>query len=267
MSKLTCPIVRDLLPLYIDQVTSAETTQAVEEHLAACPACHRERDALQGDLPTPPPQETDTARQFGTMMRRIKRKQAWKASLAVLLVVVVVVGGLFLLFGHPLLVIDNEGAKIHRLYPYEDSRGNKRFFVLYERPLFLGCDELAASVKQEGGKDILQLNMKRGLFSRPAREHLEWNESVVLPDWADIAEVRLGDEVLWTKEGSGGDPVPDYVYTYDEVGSSQRLLSWSVELDGEENYSDCPAPFVQAIYRDGSQIIWDLDGNVLQETP
>ena len=35
MSKLTCPIVRDLLPLYIDQVVSPETAQAVCQALGA----------------------------------------------------------------------------------------------------------------------------------------------------------------------------------------------------------------------------------------
>ena len=267
MSKLDCPVVRDLLPLYIDRVTSPETNQAVEDHLAGCPACRRERDALGADLPEPTPQESATTQQFGTMVRRMKRKEAWKAALSVLLVFAVISGGLFVIFGFPPQVTDNEGAKIHRVYPYENSQGEKRFFVVYERPLYLGGNGLDSSVKQEDGKDILQLNMKRDLFSGPARDHSEWNENICIPEWTDITEVRLGDEVLWTKEANGGDPVPDYVYAYEEFGSIGTIQSWTVELDGKENHTDYPAPFIWAVYKDGHQIVWDLDGNVLRETP
>jgi len=40
--KLTCEVIRDLLPLYYDGVASAESKQAVEEHLAECGACRVE---------------------------------------------------------------------------------------------------------------------------------------------------------------------------------------------------------------------------------
>ena len=115
MSKLDCPIVRDLLPLYIDQVTSPETNQAVEDHLAGCPACRRERDALGADLPEPPLQESATTQQFGTMVRRMKRKETWKAALSVLLVFAVIAGGLFAIFGLPLQVTDNEDVEFYRV--------------------------------------------------------------------------------------------------------------------------------------------------------
>lgn len=265
MSKLDCPIVRDLLPLYIDQVTSPETTQAVEDHLAACPACRRERDGLQGDLPEPPPQETATAQQFGTMMRRIKRKEAWKAALSVLLVFAAIAGGLFVIFGLPLQVTDNEDVEFYRVYPYENSDGKKMFFLVYSSPLI--SSGLESSVKQEDGKDILQLNMKRDLFGEGSQYRWEWSYGTSVPEWADITEVRLGDEVIWTKEANGGDPVPDYVYAYEEFGSIGTIQSWTVELDGKENHTDYPAPFIWAVYKNGSQIVWDLDGNVLRETP
>lgn len=268
MSKLDCPIVRDLLPLYIDQVTSPETNQAVEDHLAGCPACRRERDALGADLPEPPPQESATTQQFGTMVRRMKRKETWKAALSVLLVFAVIAGGLFVIFGSALQVSDNEGAKIHRIYSYENSQGEKRFFVVYKRPLYRGGNGLDSSVKQEDGKDILLLNMKRAPFRKPIQDYSdEGAENIWIPEWADITEVRLGDEVIWTKEANGSDPIPGYVYAYEGFYSDGIIQTWSVELDNEENYTDCPAPFIWAVYKDGHQIVWDLDGNVLRETP
>ena len=39
-----CEVVRDLLPIYADHGTSAETSKLIAEHLEACPAC---RDYLR----------------------------------------------------------------------------------------------------------------------------------------------------------------------------------------------------------------------------
>lgn len=40
--KHNCEIVRDLLPLYAEQIASPASTALVEEHLAECPACRAE---------------------------------------------------------------------------------------------------------------------------------------------------------------------------------------------------------------------------------
>lgn len=45
--KNECSIVRDLLPLYVEQMVSAETGAFVEEHLAGCEACRKECDGLK----------------------------------------------------------------------------------------------------------------------------------------------------------------------------------------------------------------------------
>ena len=44
MSKIPCEIIRDLLPSYIDGLTSHVTNKAIEEHMKDCSACE---EALQ----------------------------------------------------------------------------------------------------------------------------------------------------------------------------------------------------------------------------
>ena len=39
MKKISCNIIRDILPLYLDDVVSDETKQMVEEHLQSCASC------------------------------------------------------------------------------------------------------------------------------------------------------------------------------------------------------------------------------------
>ena len=38
---MNCNIIKDLLPSYIDEICSEDTTKAVEEHIAHCEACQR----------------------------------------------------------------------------------------------------------------------------------------------------------------------------------------------------------------------------------
>ena len=45
-NELTCAVVRDLLPSYVEGLTSEETNQAVESHRSGCPDCAARRDAM-----------------------------------------------------------------------------------------------------------------------------------------------------------------------------------------------------------------------------
>ena len=39
--KITCNIIEDLLPLYVDDMVSEDSRKLVEEHLKECPACRK----------------------------------------------------------------------------------------------------------------------------------------------------------------------------------------------------------------------------------
>ena len=45
--KTECSVVRDLLPLYVEDMVSPETAQYVKSHLAECSACQAELESLE----------------------------------------------------------------------------------------------------------------------------------------------------------------------------------------------------------------------------
>ena len=45
--KITCNIIEDLLPLYVDDMVSEDSRQLVEEHLKTCPACRKMQEEMQ----------------------------------------------------------------------------------------------------------------------------------------------------------------------------------------------------------------------------
>ncbi|HOR86325.1 MAG TPA: DUF3955 domain-containing protein [Bacillota bacterium] len=51
--RLSCEVIRDLLPLYYDKVCSKESSSLIEEHLAECPQCVDELQKLKMDFENP----------------------------------------------------------------------------------------------------------------------------------------------------------------------------------------------------------------------
>ena len=57
--KHNCEIVRDLLPLYAEQIASPASTALVEEHLAECPACRAELQRMEKPVTVQPEPQAD----------------------------------------------------------------------------------------------------------------------------------------------------------------------------------------------------------------
>lgn len=51
MHKIACDVIKDLLPLYVDNVCSEKTKDFIEEHLAVCEECQKYYEALQENIP------------------------------------------------------------------------------------------------------------------------------------------------------------------------------------------------------------------------
>lgn len=51
MSKISCDVIRDLLPLYKDHVCSEKSMDLVEEHLPECEDCRKYLEAMDEELP------------------------------------------------------------------------------------------------------------------------------------------------------------------------------------------------------------------------
>ena len=76
--KTECSIVRDLLPLYVEDMVSAETAQYMREHLQTCAECKSELANLKEgtllDTVEKNITQTDTEKPFKRMMQRMNRQ-------------------------------------------------------------------------------------------------------------------------------------------------------------------------------------------------
>ena len=84
--KLNCEIIRDLLPSYIDGLTSQESNRLVEEHLESCAECREYLKEMQADLSSEASVEKNkkAIRPFRKLNRRVKMSVEASGSIATL---------------------------------------------------------------------------------------------------------------------------------------------------------------------------------------
>lgn len=82
---LTCGVVRDLLPSYVEGLTSPESNTAVERHLSECPDCAQLRAALAGAPEQAAPEDTKEVDYLKKVKRRGWRRAAAAVAVTVLL--------------------------------------------------------------------------------------------------------------------------------------------------------------------------------------
>lgn len=97
MEKRDCGIVRDLMPLVVDQIAGKESTELVERHVGECEECREMLNQMRTRLQEAPV-EPDTG--FIRFCRRLEREIRWRrvilGALIVILACVTICGGLWL---------------------------------------------------------------------------------------------------------------------------------------------------------------------------
>ncbi|TWH58320.1 putative zinc finger protein [Desulfitobacterium sp. LBE] len=93
MKRINCNIIKDILPLYIESVVSADTKTLIEEHVSECENCGNELKRMQ----TPIKLAADTD---ATHLKRIRktwhRKKLWVSIMTAAIITVLFMAGLYL---------------------------------------------------------------------------------------------------------------------------------------------------------------------------
>lgn len=92
-NELTCGVVRDLLPSYVENLLGEESKEAVDRHLETCPECRERKEDMAA--PTGAEETAEAAKEVD-FLRRVKKGTVKKIALAVVCTVLLVVGGYLL---------------------------------------------------------------------------------------------------------------------------------------------------------------------------
>ena len=92
---ITCNIIRDLLPLYAEDMVSEDSRALVDDHLCGCDSCTKELAELKKAPTVPVEVETTSLKRVEDTIR--KRKMLTAATAMMTLVAVLVTGTIFLM--------------------------------------------------------------------------------------------------------------------------------------------------------------------------
>ncbi|MCR6546485.1 zf-HC2 domain-containing protein [Dehalobacterium formicoaceticum] len=92
--KISCGIIKDLLPLYHDGVCSNDSKTMVEEHLAECDSCKAELQAMDDGLPINNAEqnlnEAEAVKKLSRRWKKGMKKSLLKGILTTILVIVLI---------------------------------------------------------------------------------------------------------------------------------------------------------------------------------
>ncbi len=70
--KVSCNMIRDVLPLYVENMASSDTRRIVEEHISACESCKRQLDEMSFSQDLPADIDTAPLRKLKAVLRKNK---------------------------------------------------------------------------------------------------------------------------------------------------------------------------------------------------
>lgn len=107
-----CNIIRDVLPLYIDDIVSEDTKKWVKRHLVNCPECAKLLEDMQKTTVVPPETDVGALKRF---KKRIKWDKIIAALSAAMVVLAIVICACYWLFTIEIIEYDGSNIEIKEI--------------------------------------------------------------------------------------------------------------------------------------------------------
>lgn len=158
-----CPIVRDLLPLYVEELCSDESKQFVETHVAACDPCAKECEAMKQRLTQPAPQSADAAAVLQSMRKTYRSVRVRTLVMAVAVAVFVFLG-LAWAFNYVMYGGVPAAAADFDLFSIAQTRDGEVFYAFGSSRY--GYNHLSWQPVVDADKNTLTFEVKRSIARR-----------------------------------------------------------------------------------------------------
>lgn len=260
--KLDCDIVKDLLPLYYDDVVSETTKNAVKDHLGDCEGCLKEyRDFC---IETPETKEENTGKRFGKMMNKQKIRQRIKMAIAAV-VACLVLSGTYYGLTELRLVCTND-MEVYKAVQYQTEDGKEKLFLAYStQPTGYTVD---LDRREEDGKVVYEYRLLRPIIRE--KDDPDTSPGIAAVDIEGCDVFICEGKTVWTKEQNVSDDIPDYVYAYEYYKEHNKEKFNDVigsEFIGSETGIGITIGKDLIGFHIGDRAIsWNYDGKVIYDT-
>lgn len=193
---MKCEVVKDLLPLYIDGLTSAESNKEIEKHLKSCKECRKYYQEMTGELEKVSgisKEEIDEVEFIKKMKRRNKRRiVVFVSAAAVILIGVIAV---LYPFAYSTVKYDDikltYGVRQDRVYmSMETKPGYEIYFngSTTKEESYLKVMSLRKTFDKH--RDIMNWEDELGTEKSPCRWRIEFSDKIIVIENGKLVEEK-----------------------------------------------------------------------------
>ena len=227
-NKIPCEIIKDLLPTYLEELTSAESNDLIKEHLAECESCRKMAECMGGVVEVA---SEDDKKELNFLKKSKKKTIAITASVIIVAFVVYII--IFNLIGIDVgLPVPNDYIRITQLEVEGKMLNISGYLDDYDK------DIKNLEIYQDNG--VVVISVIPSLFNIHTQNG--FNEEYIAPE--EIKGVCLMHDYIWYEgeEITGttaqiyleqypyvGDP-PVVQHTIDSIGLNKLLGTYELEI-------------------------------------
>jgi hypothetical protein len=228
--KMSCEIVKDLLPLYHDEVCSDQSRIAVEEHLLVCDTCKKYLESMSGDFIQSNTEKSSEQAKHNILegiRKKLLKKNIMISAISVICAFTVLIGGFLLIFQYQMPIQYKTGLVSVK------PRENEMIDVLFNGDDYYCSYSLTTLIDKEGTKQFVTYiyytdTIWTKYFSKPQKDK-DYKYSINNSSWIDYGDG--GGEIEIKKDISAV-----YYLDYSNIAklskeellknSSQAILLW-----------------------------------------
>jgi hypothetical protein len=127
-NKVSCEIIKDMLPLYYDEVCSGDSKKMVEEHLSKCNNCKMELENIKDEIHIPKNNmienrtDSNVIKNISTSWKRLRLKSFIKGGIISALLLTVIILGYIGLFKWEITSVATDVVEIRDISEMEDGK-------------------------------------------------------------------------------------------------------------------------------------------------
>ncbi|MGN0379253.1 MAG: DUF4825 domain-containing protein [Butyrivibrio sp.] len=182
-NKLSCNIVKDLLPSYVDGLVSEETKEAVETHMKECPECRK----VMKDMTTPKENTEENLKEVD-YLKKVRRKGKITGRICI------IIGILLILLSQFLMFRDNNIAQLSDIDYSIGVEGKTICFTVKATGSMQRVSRVKFTRPNGSGVVDIEIYMAPKLFL--GNEEREFTYTID-SDYYDVEKVEIGENVIW----------------------------------------------------------------------
>ena len=181
MKEKECKLVQDLLPNYIEKLTSKESNKIIETHLKECPECKRILEDMQYDIGLKSKEQCQKETKY---MKKYRNKLKILKFLGLILLIIVLAFVVNTIRNYHAILTASRQNSVYYIEQYR--KGNKA--IQYENSYIKDGNKIKISNKTHYNSNTENFSL---ISDGINKEKVKGSEDIQNLEWQDLSELKI----------------------------------------------------------------------------